>query len=72
VLAPQAVTGEFGGGTLAPAILALQGAGVAVPGGCNHPDPMLEVRLEAGPAPCAEHSSRCACGVSAWILFERP
>ncbi|MFN3241179.1 MAG: beta-ketoacyl synthase N-terminal-like domain-containing protein [Planctomycetota bacterium] len=74
VLAPKAVTGEFGGGTLAPAILALQGARFAVPVGCNHPDPMLEVRLEAGPA----HAQRLLCsahgagGVSAWILFERP
>ena len=74
VLTPKAVTGEFGGGTLAPAILALQGADFAAPVGCNQPDPALEVRLESGPVRaqrllCSAHG---AGGVSAWILFEQP
>ncbi|MCK5942518.1 MAG: hypothetical protein KAI24_11145, partial [Planctomycetes bacterium] len=74
VLAPKAVTGEFGGGTLAAAMLALGGADFAVPIGCNRPDPALEIVLEPGPV----HARRVLCsahgagGVSSWTLFEQP
>lgn len=74
VLTPKAVTGEFGGGTLAAAVLALTGADFAVPNGCKNPDPSCKVPLAAGPV-VAQHvlcSAHGAGGVSAWITLQQP
>lgn len=74
VLAPKAVHGEFGGGTLAAALLALGGADFARPPAAAQPDPALGVELAAGPvhARSALCSAHAAGGVSAWTLLERP
>ena len=74
VLAPKAVHGEYGGGTLAAAILALQGAEFAVPVPCTTPDPSLGIPLVAG----AVNAHRVLCsalaagGASAWTILETP
>lgn len=74
VLAPKAVHGEFGGGTLAAALLALLGATFARPTAADQPDPALGIELAAG----AVHARSVLCsahavgGVSAWTLLERP
>jgi 3-oxoacyl-[acyl-carrier-protein] synthase II len=48
VLAPKAVHGEFGGGTLAAALLALRSVRFAMPAACDQPDPTLDIRLASG------------------------
>ncbi|MCB9879726.1 MAG: hypothetical protein H6835_19195 [Planctomycetes bacterium] len=78
IVAPKAVTGEFGGGTLAAALLALGGAGIAAPRACDRPDPALGVTLHDpqrdGPlrATCAMLTAHAAGGASAITLLERP
>jgi len=78
VLTPKAVHGEFGGGTLAAALLALQGADFAVPEGCNHdePDDERPLRIPLLPGPVSARTLLCpahaAGGVSAWTMLERP
>lgn len=74
VLTPKAVTGEFGGGTLAAAMLALGGSDFALPEGCGQPDPTLNIRMQPGPVVtnrllCSAHG---AGGVSSWIMLEQP
>ena len=74
ILAPKAVTGEFGGGTLAAAMLAIAGADFAKPLSYSEPDPELNVCLEGGPVTannllCSAHA---AGGVSSWITFYKP
>lgn len=49
IVAPKAVHGEYGGGTLAAGLLALQGATFRRPVGCRTPDPALGVALHDGP-----------------------
>lgn len=74
VLAPKAVHGEYGGGTLATALLALHGVDVAVPTACREPDPALGIALATGHV----RARRVLCsalaggGACAWTILERP
>lgn len=72
VLAPKAVTGEFGGGTLAAAMLAVSGAEFAAPAACKTPDPELGIALRSGPTQVAPVlcSAHAAGGSSAWTMLE--
>jgi 3-oxoacyl-[acyl-carrier-protein] synthase II len=73
VVAPKAVTGEYGGGFLAAAILALQG-GIAI-----HPDFELDPEvglcprsLDQPPQGCVLVTSLASGGAASWIVLERP
>lgn len=74
VLAPKAVHGEFGGGTLAAALLALTDRPFAAIPACDRPDPALGIALAHGPM----HARRvlltalAAGGVATWTLLEQP
>jgi len=79
VLAPKAVTGEYGGGFLAAAVLAAAGApGVACapPAGFGEPDPELGVSPHDGrPLPPPElllATSLAAGGAASWLVLGRP
>ncbi|MBX3461579.1 MAG: hypothetical protein KF830_00265 [Planctomycetes bacterium] len=74
VLVPKAVHGEYGGGTLATALLALAGSDFARPAGCTEPDPDLGVvpasgRVQAARVLC---SALAAGGAAAWSILEIP
>ncbi len=74
VLVPKAVHGEYGGGTLATALLALAGSEFARPAACSQPDPELGVvpfagRVHAGRVLC---SALAAGGAAAWAVLEAP
>lgn len=74
VLAPKSVTGEFGGGTLGAAMLALMGADFGKPQGCTRPDPNIGINIAAGPIRaqrilCSAHA---AGGVSSWLTLSQP
>lgn len=74
VLVPKAVHGEYGGGTLATALLALRGGSFAFPPACTQPDPQLGI----APAHGAVHAQRvllsalAAGGAAAWSILETP
>jgi 3-oxoacyl-[acyl-carrier-protein] synthase II len=74
VLVPKAVHGEYGGGTLATALLALAGGEFARPVGCTEPDPELGIT----PAQGRVQASRVLCtalaagGTAAWTVLEVP
>lgn len=74
ILAPKAVHGEFGGGTLAAALLALAGSPFAPLPACDRPDPALGVVLADGAVPARRVllSALAAGGVAAWSLLEIP
>ncbi|HEY6322287.1 MAG TPA: beta-ketoacyl synthase N-terminal-like domain-containing protein, partial [Thermoanaerobaculia bacterium] len=78
VLAPKGVTGEYGGGFLAAAVLAAAVAGVAAAptAGFGEPDPDLGVSPHDGsplPPPRALLvSSLAAGGAAAWLILGRP
>jgi 3-oxoacyl-[acyl-carrier-protein] synthase II len=78
VLAPKGVTGEYGGGFLAAAVLAAAVAGVAAAptAGFGEPDPDLGVSPHDGsplPPPRALLvSSLAAGGAAAWVILGRP
>lgn len=78
VLAPKGVTGEYGGGFLAAAVLAAAVAGVASAptAGFGEPDPDLGVSPHDGsplPPPRALLvSSLAAGGAAAWLILGRP
>jgi 3-oxoacyl-(acyl-carrier-protein) synthase len=78
VLAPKGVTGEYGGGFLAAAVLAAAVAGVASAptAGFGEPDPDLGVSPHDGsplPPPRALlASSLAAGGAAAWLILGRP
>jgi 3-oxoacyl-[acyl-carrier-protein] synthase II len=73
ILAPKAVHGEYGGGTLAAALLALRGAEFALPRGCTAPDPALGVTLAQGTvqADSVLLSALAAGGAAAWTILYR-
>jgi 3-oxoacyl-(acyl-carrier-protein) synthase len=74
ILAPKSVTGEFGGGTLGSAMLALTGANFGTPQGCTQPDPTIGIELANGPIH-ARHvlcSAHAAGGVSSWLTLSQP
>ncbi|MBV8201339.1 MAG: hypothetical protein JOZ15_12015 [Acidobacteria bacterium] len=79
VLAPKGVTGEYGGGFLAAAVLAAAGvAGVAAAptAGFRDPDPELGVSPHDGgplaPPRMLLASSLAAGGAAAWLVLDRP
>lgn len=74
IVAPKAVTGEFGGGTLAAAMAVLHGQSIGRPQGCIRPDHQLEIALHDG-ALHARHvfcSAHAAGGVSSWLTLSQP
>ena len=76
VVVPKAVTGEFGGGLLASAILATTGAAFGRPTAFATPDPSLPIAPHDGgqlPAPGKVLISTLAAGgAAAWAVLERP
>lgn len=75
VLAPKGVTGEYGGGLLAPAVLALLGVPFG-PAAFAEPDPELGVVPHDGselpPPSRVLVTSVAAGGAAAWLLLETP
>ena len=75
VLAPKAVTGEYGGAQLAAAILATAGAEFGPTGGYETFDPVLRVTPHGGgPLPPPRHvlvTALAGGGAGAWIVLER-
>lgn len=73
VLAPKALTGEYGGGGLAAAVLAAAGADFGPTPGFAEPDPALGVVPHDGrPLPPARHvlaTAFAAGGAVAWLLL---
>jgi 3-oxoacyl-[acyl-carrier-protein] synthase II len=75
VLAPKAVTGEYGGGQLAAAVLAAGGGAFGPTAGFEEPDPALQLRPHAGGPFRGGRvlaSSLAAGGAAAWLVLERP
>ena len=74
VLAPKGVTGEYGGGFLAAALLAAAGRVFGRMPACSAPDPDLNVRPHDGSALPAPRltlvSSLSSAGYASWILLE--
>jgi 3-oxoacyl-[acyl-carrier-protein] synthase II len=74
VLVPKAVHGEYGGGTLATALLALRGAPFGYPPACSEPDRALGIAPTSG----FVHARRVLCsalaagGAAAWSILEAP
>ncbi len=75
VFAPKAVTGEYGGGNVASALVLLAGATCASPTPNDEVDPALGVALHAGALPARARrvlvSGLAAGGAAAWIVLER-
>lgn len=76
VVVPKAVTGEFGGGHLASAILAIEGASFGLPAAFTQPDPGVGIVPHDGsplPRPRRVLATALAVGGSAaWAMLERP
>ncbi len=77
VVAPKGVTGEMGGGHLAAAVVALEGAELGPAPGFGRPDPELGVvPHRGGPLPRPVRrvlvSSLAAGGGASWLVLERP
>lgn len=74
VLAPKGVTGEYGGGFLAAAVLAAAGAAFGPTAGFGEPDPELGIVPHDGrplPAPrIVLATSLAAGGSAAWLVLE--
>jgi len=74
ILTPKGVTGEYGGGFLASAVLAASGQATACAAGFSEPDAELQVvpycngRLE--PAAHTLVTSLASGGAASWLLFE--
>jgi 3-oxoacyl-[acyl-carrier-protein] synthase II len=75
LLVPKAVTGEYGGGILAPALLALEGAPFGPAPGFAQPDPELDVAPHRGATrPAPERvllTGLSSGGGAAWLVLER-
>ncbi len=75
VLVPKAVVGEYGGGILAPALLALEGAHIGPTPGFEEPDPEVGVAPHDGGG--MEIPARilltglASGGAAAWVVLER-
>jgi 3-oxoacyl-[acyl-carrier-protein] synthase II len=76
VLVPKGVTGEYGGGHLAAAVLAAAGAPAWPPAGFAEPDPELGLLPHDGtPLPPARRvlaSALAAGGAAAWLVLDAP
>ena len=75
VLAPKAVTGQYGGGFLAAAVLAMSDQECGATAGFSDPDPEFDVRPYDGgglpPAGIALVTSLASGGAASWLLLER-
>lgn len=75
VLAPKAVVGEYGGGIIAPALLALGGSRFGPVPGCGEPDPELGVTLHGGGTELRPArlllTGLASGGAAAWLILER-
>jgi 3-oxoacyl-[acyl-carrier-protein] synthase II len=75
VAAPKAVTGEYGGGHLAAAVLAAAGHPLGPTPGCEEPDPGLGLSpLDGSPLPAPSvvlATSLAAGGAAAWVVLGR-
>jgi len=75
ILVPKAVTGEYGGGILAPALLALEGAPFGPAAGFAEIDPELEIAPHRGVAPPEPErillTGLASGGGAAWLVMER-
>jgi 3-oxoacyl-[acyl-carrier-protein] synthase II len=75
VAAPKAVTGEYGGGLLASAVLAAAGSPLGPTPGCDDADPELEMALcDGSPLPTPSVvlvTSLAAGGAGAWAVLGR-
>ena len=76
VVVPKAVVGEYSGGHLASAVLAVAGAPFGRPTAFDEPDPMLAIAPHDGtPLPSPRKvlvTALAAGGSAAWALLERP
>jgi 3-oxoacyl-(acyl-carrier-protein) synthase len=76
ILAPKGVSGQFGGGFLASAVLAAGDADFGPTGGFSEPDPDLDVRPHDGgplaPALLTLVTSLASGGSASWLVLERP
>lgn len=76
VVAPKAVTGEYGGGVLGPAVLAAAGARFGPTPGFREPDPGLGLVAHDGsplPAPSVVLATSLAVGgAAAWLVLGKP
>jgi len=75
VLAPKAVVGEYGGGVLAPGLLALDGAPFGPAIGFEAPDPEAGIAPHAGGGRKAPSrvllTGLASGGAAAWLILER-
>lgn len=75
LLAPKGVTGQYGGGFLASAVLAMSDQEFAATAGFSEPDPALGVIPHlGGPLPPADITlvtSLASGGAASWLLLER-
>lgn len=76
LVTPKSVTGEYGGGFLAAAVLAASGARFGTPNGSAEPDPALDLCPSAAAAALAPQvvlaTSLAAGGAASWLVLERP
>ncbi len=76
VFAPKGVTGEYGGGLLAAALLAIQGAPFGPTAGFEELDEEIGIRPHAGGPIAAPRlallTSFAAGGAAGWLVLERP
>ncbi len=76
ILAPKGVTGEYGGGFLASAVLAASDQDFGPTGGFREPDPELGVMPHRGgpvpEAPITLVTSLASGGGASWLVLERP
>jgi len=75
ILAPKSVTGQYGGGFLASAVLAVSDQEFAATAGFSEPDPALGVIPHGGgrlpPADITLVTSLASGGSASWLLLER-
>jgi 3-oxoacyl-[acyl-carrier-protein] synthase II len=76
IVAPKGVSGQFGGGFLASAVLAAGDASFGPTGGFSEPDPDLGLRPHEGgplaPARLTLVTSLASGGTASWLILERP
>lgn len=76
VVVPKAVTGEYGGGLLGPAVLAASGARFGPTPGFREPDPGLGLAPHDGSPGSAPSvvlaTSLAAGGAAAWLILGKP